>query len=95
MLSSTPAGVETGHTPIVFVPAPGDVVLRGSMDGRFTVLDAIRLTRMAGPFSLVDALAFARQRGARHIYQQPVDERGRSLADPAPFAVEEHRASAD
>jgi len=80
---------------IVFSPAAGDVVLRGSIDGFFTVLDAIQLTRIAGPLSLVDALAFARRRGARRIFQQPVDERGRNLADPAHFAFGEPRATFD
>jgi hypothetical protein len=73
----------------VFSPVTGDVVLRGSIAGHFTVLDAIALTRIAGPLSLLDALAFARQRGARRIYQQPVDQRGRNLADPALFAFGE------
>ena len=80
---------------IVFSPVTGEVVLRGSMDGRFTVLDAIHLTRIAGPLSLVDALAFARLWGARHIFQQPVDERGRNLAEPAPFAFGELPAALD
>jgi hypothetical protein len=79
----------------VFSPGTGDVVLRGSIDGHFTVLDAIQLTRIAGPLSLVDALAFARLRGARHIFQQPVDERGRNLADPAHFAFGEPHATLD
>ena len=59
------------------------------MDGQFTVLDAVALTRITGPLSLVDALAFARQRGAGRIFQQPVDERGRNLADPAHLAFGE------
>ena len=67
----------------MFSPIAGDVVLRGSIAGHFTVLDANALTLIAGPLSLVDALAFARQQGARRIFQQPVDERGRNLADPA------------
>ena len=74
---------------IVFSPVTGDVVLRGSIAGHFTVLDGIALNRIAGPLSLLDALAFARQRGARRIFQQLVDQRGRNLDDPALFAFGE------
>jgi hypothetical protein len=60
-----------------------DVILRGSIDGAFNVLDAVNRTRVAGPLPFVKALAFARQSGAQHIYQQAVDERGRILGDPS------------
>jgi len=73
----------------VFTPVTGDVVLRGSIDGRFIVLDALTLGRIAGPFTLQNALTIARRYGARTIFQQRVDERGRNLADPVPFALKD------
>jgi hypothetical protein len=66
----------------MFSPTTGDVILRGSIDGSFRVLDAIRKDRVAGPLQLKDAVAFVRRCGARHIFQQVVDERGRPMGDP-------------
>jgi hypothetical protein len=63
-------------------PTRGDVILRGSIGGAFLVLDAITKHRVAGPLPLQEAVGFARQLGARNIFQQPVDGRGRFLADP-------------
>ena len=86
MCLSTDERVGACHTGRVFTPLVGDVVLRGSIDGRFTVLDALTLGRIAGPFTLQTALTDARRYGARAIFQQRVDERGRNLADPARLA---------
>ena len=86
---STDERVGTCHTGRVFTPVTGDVVLRGSIDGRFTVLDALTLSRIAGPFTLQNALTIARRYGARTIFQQRVDERGRNLADPVRFALKD------
>ena len=86
-LRNTVAGGGHATLHLVFSPVAGDVVLRGLMDGRFMVMEAIAQTRIAGPLSLVDALAVARRRGARNIFQQPVDGRGRNLAEPVHFAM--------
>ena len=66
----------------MFTPTTGDVILRASMDGAFTVVDATSLARVAGPFPLQTALKFATDHGAPHIFQQVVDKRGRLLGDP-------------
>jgi hypothetical protein len=69
----------------MFTAAPGDVILRASIDGAFHVLDACSLAPVAGPLPLVAALTFAHGHGARHIFQQAVDKRGRVMGDPARF----------
>jgi hypothetical protein len=69
----------------MFTAAPGDVILRASIDGAFTVLDATSLTLVAGPLSLHAALAYARRHRAPHLFQQAVDKRGRLMGDPARF----------
>jgi hypothetical protein len=70
----------------MFSPTIGDVILRGSIDGAFTVLDAIKRDRVAGPLPLQEAVAYARQHGAPNIFQQSVDGRGRILGDPSRLA---------
>ena len=67
----------------MLTPPLRDVILRGSIDGAFHVLDAANRALVTGPLPFVEALAFARESGAQHIYQQPVDERGRILGDPS------------
>ena len=69
----------------MFTAAPGDVILRASIDGAFHVLDASSLAPVAGPLPLVAALAYAHHRGAPHIFQQAVDKRGRLMGDPVRF----------
>ena len=71
----------------MFTAVPGDVILRALIDGAFHVLDASSLARVAGPLSLMAALAYAKERGAPHIFQQAVDKRGRPMGDPARFGV--------
>jgi len=66
----------------MFSPTKGDVILRGLIGGSFLVMDAMTMQRVAGPLSLQEATGFARQLGVRNIFQQPVDGRGRLLADP-------------
>jgi hypothetical protein len=66
----------------MFSPTRGDVILRGSIGGAFLVMDAITMHRVTGPLPLQEAVGFARELGARTIFQQPVDGRGRILADP-------------
>ena len=69
----------------MFSPAPGDVLLRGLIDGRFTVVDAIQKDRVAGPIPLQAALAYAYEHGATSIFQQPIDGRGRIMGKPLRF----------
>ena len=74
-----------GRSPTIqgmFTAAPGDVILRASIDGAFTVIDATSVVRVTGPLQLQAALAYARDHGAPHIFQQAVDKRGRLLGDP-------------
>ena len=66
----------------MFTAAPGDVILRASIDGAFHVMDATSLARVAGPFPLRAALTYAHEHGAPHIFQQAVDTRGRVMGDP-------------
>ena len=65
--------------------SPLDVILRASVDGRVHVLDAATAKPLSGLLTLPKALAFAEQLGAMHIYQQPVDARGRVLSEPCHF----------
>ena len=67
----------------MFSAAPGDVILRASIDGAFTVIDATSLVRVTGPLPLKTALAYARDHGAPHIFQQSVDKRGRLMGSGA------------
>ena len=71
----------------MFTAAPGDMILRATMDGSFHVLDATSLARVAGPLPLLTALAYAKDHDAPHIFQQAVDKRGRPMGDPARFGV--------
>lgn len=71
----------------MFSPTFGDLILRGSIDGAYNVLDAIKRDRVAGPLPLQEAVAYARQHGASNIFQQPVDGRGRILGDPLRVAI--------
>jgi hypothetical protein len=65
-------------------PQLGDLVIRGTTNDGFEVVEAITSKRIAGPFqTLAVALASARTSvdgGA--IWQQSVDHRGRPLGDP-------------
>ena len=71
--------------PGMFTAAPGDVILRASIDGAFMVIDATSFARVTGPLPLQSALAYARDHGAPHIFQQAVDKRGRLMGDPTRF----------
>jgi hypothetical protein len=73
------------HDPRVAKVSPTDVILRASVDGMFHVLDAATTKPLSGLLTPPAALAFAEQLGATHIYQQPVDERGRVLSEPCHF----------
>ncbi len=63
--------------------SPSDVILRGDTLTGFHIVDAITGAHIAGPLpSLLAAIEAARQHGARAIWQQSVDNRGRALGDP-------------
>lgn len=62
-------------------------MLRSSVFGMFHILDASTLVLLAGPLPRGAAFAFARRHGAKNIYQQPVDDRGRVTGDPIHLAV--------
>ena len=64
-------------------PTAGDVILRGSMEDGFELIDAMSersLVRRLG--SIAEAVEVARERGAPQIWQQIVDKRGRPMGDP-------------
>ena len=65
-----------------------DVIIRGSIDGAFYVMDAKKQDHIAGPLPLLQAVEFARQTGAQNICQQAVDLRGRLMGDPQRLAIE-------
>ena len=68
------------------IPQSGDIVIRGTTDEGYEVVEAITDKRIGGHFqTLAVALAFARERmdgGAGTIWQQSVDHRGRLLGAP-------------
>ena len=68
-----------------------DVILRGSIDGNFHVVDAISRAPIVGPLPLTAALAYARELGAR-IFQQAVDLRGRAMGEPVRLECREGNA---
>ena len=60
----------------------GDVLLRGTPDGRFTVIQ-VPDQKLGGPMLLPRALLLARQfQDLGHIWRLDVDSRGRVLGDP-------------
>ena len=64
------------------LPQPGDILIR-SVPGGFELVDAVSLRYLDGPLqTLAGGVAAARLRGARAIWQQHVDDRGRPLGDP-------------
>jgi hypothetical protein len=64
-------------------PQSGDVALRGDETSGVEIVDAVTQRRIAGRFRTVEAaVATARFYGAATIWQQSVDNRGRSLGDP-------------
>jgi hypothetical protein len=64
-------------------PAAGDIVIRGTTQDRFELVQAVTGRYIAGPFEYFPvAVAAARARGPHAIWQQSVDHRGRLLGDP-------------
>ena len=67
---------------------PGDIVVRGCVDGGYEILDAMSLERLAVPVHhLGDVIAIARASHARTIWQQPTDSHGNNLGDPVPLQI--------
>jgi hypothetical protein len=69
----------------MFVPERGDVLLRGSQDSGFVVRDAVTQELLSWRLDFSEALALARARGARIVWQQVLDDRGRPLGQPRPL----------
>ena len=68
---------------IIVSPRAGDIMLRGSFDGGFELLDAETMRHVSdGRHSISDAITFARQQGADAIWQLNADDRGRALGEP-------------
>jgi hypothetical protein len=64
-------------------PQAGDVLLRGDVTYGFQLVDAMTHQVLAGPITTLEAVVeLARGLGARAIWQQSVDNRGRPLGDP-------------
>ena len=65
------------------VPQIGDILIRNLGTDRFVLVDAVTGKHLAGPVKgFAVAVTIAQQRGARAIWQQNTDERGRPLGDP-------------
>lgn len=61
----------------------GDVLIRGTTESGFLLLEADTFKQVAGPFEyFTTAIAAARARRPRGIWQQSVDHRGRLLGAP-------------
>jgi hypothetical protein len=69
-------------TTSMFAPKRGDVLLRGSTESGFVVLDATNRKSLSAPLALREVIALARQHGAKTIWQQHLDERGRPIGEP-------------
>ena len=64
-------------------PRAGDILVRGSFDSGFELLDAATLRHVGdGRHSISEAIIFARQQGAEAIWQLNTDERGRPVGEP-------------
>ena len=61
----------------------GDLVIRGTTENGYEVVEAITSRHVAGPFErFTTAVAAARARRPHAIWQQSVDHQGRLLGDP-------------
>jgi hypothetical protein len=66
----------------VAFPSVRNVILRGSTETGFMLINAVTAHRIAGPVPLQRAIEVARQHGAAVIWQENLDDRGRSLGSP-------------
>ena len=58
----------------------GDLILRGSPSDGFQLIDAVTREPVAGPLSTFQQVfAAARDHGARALWREATDDRGRSL----------------
>jgi hypothetical protein len=64
------------------LPKLGDVILRGSAETGFMVVDAVTRKSLAGPAPLEQAIQLAKDSGAIAIWQENTDERGRAMGLP-------------
>jgi hypothetical protein len=64
-------------------PEAGDLLLRGSFQRGFELLDAVtKQPIIDGMLSITRAIAVARARGARALWQMNIDQRGRPFGEP-------------
>ena len=64
-------------------PVAGDVILRGSIEDGFELVDAVsERSLVRNLLSIAAAVEAARVRGAPQIWQQIVDRRGRPMGEP-------------
>ena len=69
-------------------PQTGDIILRANTASGFELVDAVTHHRIAGPWpDLQPALDAATSSGARAIWHQNVDHRGRVLGEPFQLAI--------
>jgi hypothetical protein len=69
-------------------PRGGDIVIRGTSESGFQLVDAVTGKYIAGPFQYFPvAIAAARARRPDTIWQQSVDHRGRLLGEPLPLPL--------
>ena len=69
-------------------PEPGDIVIRGTTAQGFELVDPLSARHIAGPFATFTVAAIAaRAKGARVIWQQSIDHRGRSLGEPLRLSI--------
>jgi hypothetical protein len=67
----------------ILSPRAGDILLRGSFESGFELLDAATFQHVnGGRHSISEAIVFARQRGAEAIWQLNTDDRGRTVGEP-------------
>ena len=67
----------------VLSPQTGDILLRGSFDAGFELLDPQTLQPIIeGRRSISEAIAIARKHRASMLWQLNTDERGRTIGEP-------------
>ena len=76
------------HVPGVVAPEPGDLVLRGSFDHGFELLDGETMRPVvSGVHSLPMVLTIAKERRPGALWQLNVDDRGRPVGIPLRIPV--------
>ena len=67
----------------MFAPKTGDLLLRGSNQDGFVVLDAVTREALSTALPILEALAFAKVHGGSRVWQQQLDFRGRGIGQPS------------